>query len=152
MPRLGARAVVALLLFAFAFYLVLLGERAVRLLLSGEPAFVLLGLAIAIFPVLGVVLVADEVRVGAASARLARRLEDEGGLPLDDLPRRPSGRVEREAADAVFAERRAEVEAAPDDWRPWFRLAMAYADAGDKPRGRKALRHAIALESDGPAT
>ena len=146
MPRFGARGAVALLLFAFVFYLVLLGDRAVALVRSGEPVFVLLGLGIAVFPVLGVLLVVDEVKVGAASARLGRRLGEEGGLPADDLPRRPSGRVVRAAADEVFERRRAEVEAAPGDWRVWFRLAMAYADAGDKPRGRKALREAIRLE------
>ena len=146
MPRIGARGAVALLLVAFAFYLVLLGERAVRLLSSGQPAFVLLGLGVAVFPVLGAVLVADEVRLGRASARLGERLHAEGALPPDTLPRRPSGRVERDAADAAFAERRAEVEASAGDWRAWYRLALAYGDAGDKSRGRAALKHAVRLE------
>jgi Flp pilus assembly protein TadD len=55
----------------------------------------------------------------------------------------PSGRVDRAAADARFAERRAEVEAAPDDWRRWYRLALAYDDAGDRRRARAAMRTAI---------
>jgi Flp pilus assembly protein TadD len=76
---------------------------------------------------------------------LGERLAAEGGLPADDLARRPSGRVERAAADEVFARRRAEAEAAPDDWRSWFRLGIAYDDAGDRRRAREAMRRAITL-------
>ncbi|MGW5680055.1 hypothetical protein ACWEV4_34170, partial [Streptomyces sp. NPDC003860] len=32
------------------------------------------------------------------------------GLPVDDLARTPSGRIDRDAADEVFARRRAETE------------------------------------------
>jgi hypothetical protein len=69
-----------------------------------------------------------------------------GGGEEPVLVRRPSGRVDRTSADAVFAHRRAEVEAAPDDWRRWYRLAESYGDAGDTRRGRAAMRHAILLE------
>ena len=61
-------------------------------------------------------------------------------------PRRPSGRVEREAADAWFDEKQAELEADPQNWRRWFALAQAYDLAGDRNRGRKAMRRAIELE------
>ena len=40
---------------------------------------------------------------------------------------------------------RAEVEAAPDDWRGWYRLAHAYDLAGDRKRARSAMRQAIEL-------
>jgi hypothetical protein len=112
---------------------------------DGRPAFVLLGLGVLMLPAVGAWLLAQEWRFGLAAERLARRLEAEGGLPVDDLPKRPSGRVERAAADAVFAARRAEVEAAPEDWRCWYRLAVAYGDAGDTLRGRRAMRKAIRL-------
>ena len=65
--------------------------------------------------------------------------------PVDDLPRRPSGRVDRAAADGMFADMRARVEERPDDWRSWFRLALAYDAAGDRTRAREAARHALAL-------
>jgi Flp pilus assembly protein TadD len=51
--------------------------------------------------------------------------------------------VEPEAADVRFAERQREVEADPDDWAAWFRLAVAYDDAGDRRRARSAMRSAI---------
>ncbi|GAI68365.1 unnamed protein product, partial [marine sediment metagenome] len=38
-----------------------------------------------------------------------------------------------------------ETEVAPDDWRNWFRLAVAYFDARDTPRARKAMQRAIRL-------
>ena len=49
---------------------------------------------------------------------MAKVLEAEGGLPADNLPRTPAGRIVRAAADQEFEKYRAETEAAPDDWRP----------------------------------
>ncbi len=95
----------------------------------------------------GGLLVAGEVRLGAGSSRLARQLAAEGdpGEPVD-LPRTPSGRLTREAADALFAQRKTETEQAPADWRSWWRLAAAYGEARDTSAGRRAMRKAIALE------
>jgi Flp pilus assembly protein TadD len=76
---------------------------------------------------------------------MAERLDAEG-VPADEIaPRLPSGRVDRNAADARFDLRRVEVEADPADWRGWYRLALAYDDAGDRRRARAAMRHAIDL-------
>jgi len=41
---------------------------------------------------------------------------------------------------------RDEVEAAPDDWRGWYRLARAYDYAGDRTRARETIRKAVRLE------
>lgn len=125
--------------------------RAVDLIRTGRPAGALLGLGVVLFAGLGALLVVGEVRFGLASQRLGQRLADEGGLPAlpGDLERLPSGRIARDTADELFAGRRAEVEAAPDDWRAWFRLADAYGLARDTPRGRQAMRTAIRLERQG---
>jgi hypothetical protein len=121
--------------------------RALDLLRTGSLAGALLGIGVLLLVVLGGVLVAAEVRLGLGSARLARRLADEGDPGEDpDLPRTPSGRLRPEAAEALFALRKSQVEAAPDDWRTWWRLAAAYGEARDTGRGRKAMRKAIALE------
>ena len=90
----------------------------------------LLGVALLILPVLGLYLVWREIDFGRRSARLAAVLGEEGGLPVDDLPRRPSGRVDRGAAERMFEQMRVEAEADPDDWRVWYRLALAYDAAG----------------------
>ncbi len=140
-----ARRVTALLVVAFAVYALLLGQRAFLLIRDGRPAFVLLGVGVLILPVIGFVLVQREVRFGLATERLARSLEAKGQLPLDELPRLPSGRVDASGADEVFERRRAEVEAAPEDVAAWYALAVAYGDARDSRRGREAMRHALEL-------
>lgn len=121
---------------------------ALSLLATGELVQVGVGIGVLLLVVVGVALVAGEVRLGAASARLARQLEDEGALPYDPpgITRLASGRLEKADADAVFAQRQAEVEAAPEDWRAWWRLAAAYGEARDPRRGRRAMRTAVSLE------
>ncbi|GAB3677783.1 tetratricopeptide repeat protein [Saccharopolyspora tripterygii] len=128
-------------------YLMLMAGRAVVMIVSGQPVFVVLGLAVFVLPVLGAVLVVDQLRFGASSERLARRLYAEDELPdVSHLPCRPSGRVEREAADAWFDEKQTELEAGPQDWRRWVAVAHAYGLAGDRKRGRCTMRHAVELE------
>ena len=39
----------------------------------------------------------------------------------------------------------AEAEAAPEDWRSWFRLSCAYDAAGDRKRARASMRDAVKL-------
>ncbi|WP_073949081.1 tetratricopeptide repeat protein [Streptomyces kebangsaanensis] len=127
------------------FYFVLVGSRGVLLIQSGTPVTVTFGIAVLILPVIGLWFLWKNTRFVRRANQLAAELDAEGGLPVDDLKRTPSGRVDRDAADEVFARRRAETEAAPDDWRTWFRLAIAYHDARDTPRARKAMQRAIAL-------
>lgn len=133
--------------FALFVYLLLMGERAVILLTSGQMVFAVFGMAIVVLPILGAVLVIDQLRFGMRTERLARQLDEEGQLPdVSRLPRRPSGRVQRDAADDWFEQKQSELANAPEDWRHWYALAQAYDLAGDRNRGRKAMRHAIDLE------
>lgn len=142
---------VGLLTLALVVYFVLLGGRAIALIQAGGAAGLALGIGVLLLPVIGAVLVFWELRFGWQTQRLARRLAADGQLPdVPDLPLRPSGRVERDAADAYFATVRTRVEAAPEDWRAWFALANAYDLAGDRKRARSAMRHAIALEGGRP--
>jgi hypothetical protein len=118
------------------------------LIATGELVQIGIGVGVLLLVVVGSVLVAGEVQLGAASARLAKQLEAEGGLPYDppDVQRLASGRLGKADADRIFADRKAQVEAAPEDWRAWWRLAAAYGDARDPRRGRRALRTAVSLE------
>jgi hypothetical protein len=143
--RLRIGAAIGFMVAALLVYAALLGYKGVALVGSGRAAAVALGLAVLVVPLLGVLLVVRELQFGRQCARLAATLDAEGGLPVDDLPRRPSGRVDRAAADEHFATMRAETEADPDSWRAWFRLALAYDAAGDRTRARAAARHAITL-------
>lgn len=139
------RVAIALLVAVFAFYAATIGWRGVVAVGSGEPAAVALGLALLAVPAVGGWAVWRELRFGAAAERLAAELETVGRWPDEPLPTAPSGRPDRTAADAVFETRRAEVEAAPDDWRAWFRLGLAYEDSRDRRRARAAMQRAIAL-------
>jgi cytochrome c-type biogenesis protein CcmH/NrfG len=131
---------------ALVVYLVLLADRAVLLIQAGSVVGVGLGVAVLALPLIGVWYVVVQWQNGIRINRLAKRLESEGGLPdTSSLPRRPSGRVDRDAADEWFARQRVEVEQSPEDWRAWFRLAHAYDVAGDRGRAREAMRKAIEL-------
>ncbi|MFF2081708.1 hypothetical protein ACFVXG_43930 [Kitasatospora sp. NPDC058162] len=123
----------------------------VQLVATGKPLGIGIGLCAFVIPLIGVWFLRQTVRFGRASEQLARELEAEGGLPVDELKRTGGGRIDRASADAVFSRRQTEAEAAPGDWRVWFRLAVAYADAGDTPRARKTMQHAIKLHSTEPA-
>lgn len=139
-----AKRAVVVIAVVFVAYAVLLGWRGVLLIGTGDPVAVGLGIAVLVIPLVGLYLVWRELQFGRRTEALAQELDREGGLPVDDLPRRPSGRIERSAADAAFAQYQAEVEAAPEDWRTWFRLSTAYDAAGDRRRARAAMRTAIA--------
>jgi cytochrome c-type biogenesis protein CcmH/NrfG len=126
-------------------YLAFVGWRGVELIRAGGPVPVALGVAVLVLPFLGLWALMAEWRFGQATQRLGRELAERGELPVDDLPRRPSGRPEREAADARFAQVRTKVEADPERWERWFELSVAYDAAGDRRRARSAMRQAIAL-------
>ncbi|MEP6480734.1 MAG: hypothetical protein ABJA94_01870 [Rhodoglobus sp.] len=131
-------------------YLVFVTRYAVILLTTPGPIAKALGGALVILPVIGAgALVADLVFV-VRGERLVTRLGAEGELPVDDLPRLPSGRPDPKAADLEFPKYQAEVEAAPGSWRAWLRLGLAYDASGDRRRARWATRKAIALERTAP--
>ena len=144
------KVVVAGLVLAFAFYAVTIGWRGVLLVRDGRPVAVALGIGVVLLPLLAGWAVWRELRFGLASERLARELAAEGGLVVDDLPRRPSGRIDRAAADKAFEPLKRAAELAPDDWRSWYRLATAYDAAGDRRRARAAARRALALHEGRP--
>ncbi|MER6694524.1 hypothetical protein [Streptomyces minutiscleroticus] len=131
-------------------YFVLVGSRGVMLIETGTPVTVALGAAVLVLPLIGLWFLWKSTQFVRRANQLAAELDAEGGLPVDELRRTSAGRIDRDSADEVFARRRAETEDAPDDWRTWFRLAVAYHDARDTPRARKAMQHAIALHDGKP--
>lgn len=143
---MSARIGVAVMVAAFALYAVFVGQRAWLLLNSGMPLGVAAGVALFVLPVIAVWAVGRELWFGVRAQALGRRLEAEDALPTESLETRPSGRVLRDEADAVFPAYRADVEDAPEDWRAWYRLGLAYDGSGDRRRARAAVRTAIRLE------
>ncbi|MFJ4872501.1 hypothetical protein [Streptomyces sp. NPDC088757] len=124
----------------------------VLLLLTGEPAAMGMGAVAFLLPLVGGWFLWKNTRFARRANRLAAELEAEGGLPVDELTRTAGGRIDRDSADEVFARRKAETEDSPEDWRCWFRLAVAYHDARDTPRARRAMQRAIALREGRPVS
>ncbi|MFF4173967.1 hypothetical protein [Streptomyces sp. NPDC001744] len=124
----------------------------VLLLLTGEPAAMGMGAVAFLLPLVGGWFLWKNTRFARRANRLAAELEAEGGLPVDELRRTAGGRIDRDSADEVFARRKAEAEESPEDWRCWFRLAVAYHDARDTPRARQAMQRAIALHEGRPVS
>jgi hypothetical protein len=148
----GARSlriqlVIGFMCVALVVYLVMLGRIAMAFVTSGRPAAVGLGLALMILPLIGIWVMVSTLRAGLAHQRLARIIKEEGmELDVSSLPRMPSGRIQREAADALFATVRDELDIDPDNWRRWYRLARAYDYAGDRGRARETMKKAVEME------
>ncbi len=125
------------LVFAIRYGLLLIGV--------GEPVAVGLGVALFVLPLIAIWALVTELLFAVQAERLGMKLDAEGGLPTEELPVLPSGRLDRNAAAEVFPVYQAATEAAPEDWRTWFRLGLAYDAAGDRRRARWATRQAIRL-------
>ena len=148
----GARAVriqlvIGFMCVALVVYFLMLGRIAMALITSGRPVAIGLGLAVMVLPLIGIWAMVSTLRAGLAHQRLGRIVREEGmELDVTSLPRMPSGRIERGAADALFETVRGELEDDPDNWRRWYRLARAYDYAGDRSRAREAMRKAVDME------
>jgi cytochrome c-type biogenesis protein CcmH/NrfG len=144
---LRIQLLIGFMCLALIVYFVLLGRAGVVLVTSGRPAAVGLGVAVFLLPVVGLWAMIATLRAGFAHQRLGRMAREQGmDLDVSDLPRMPSGRIQRDAADALFAEVKTEVEEHPDDWRRWYRLARAYDYAGDRSRARETMKTAMRIE------
>lgn len=146
--RAAAITMAALLLL----YLVVVAQYAVVLMLADVAAAKVMGVALAVLPLIGAWLLYSELAFVYRGERLVRKLGELGELPVDDLPRLPSGRPDPVAADTQFPKYQAEVEASPEDWKVWVRLGLAYDASGDRRRARWATRQAIRLERSGRAS
>lgn len=146
--KLRVQFVIAFLCVALFVYFAMLARTAVVLIRTGTVESIALGVGVLALPVVGVWVVLATLRAGFAHQRLARMAAEDGmDLAVENLPTMPSGRIERDAADALFATVRTELEADPDNWRRWYRLARAYDYAGDRRRARETMRKAVALEA-----
>jgi hypothetical protein len=148
----GARTLRIQLLIAFmcvalVVYFGLLGRMAMAFIGTGDPAAVVLGIGLLILPLIGAWVLVSTLRAGLTHQRLGR-IAKECGMELDvgSLPRMPSGRIERGAADALFETVRTELADDPDNWLRWYRLARAYDYAGDRRRAREAMKKAVEME------
>jgi cytochrome c-type biogenesis protein CcmH/NrfG len=139
------RVAVVVMALLLGLYLVFAIRYGVVLIGVGEPIGIALGSALLVLPVLAAGAIVAELMFTVRADRLGRQLVAEGGVPDEQLEVRPSGRIDRAAADAVFPRYQRDAEDNPGDWRAWFRLGLAYDAAGDRRRARWATREAIRL-------
>lgn len=146
----GARtrsiAGVILISALLVLYFVFVGIRAFALLGSGAVIPILMGIAMLVLPIIGIWALVREIQFGRHSTRLADQLADAGLMPDDEVDVSPTGRPDREQADAAFPRYRAEAESNPESWEAWMRLGIVYDACGDRKRARGAIRQAIRLE------
>jgi hypothetical protein len=147
-PVLRIQLLIAFLCVALIVYFLMLGRIAMAFITSGKPAPIGLGLALLVLPLIGIWAMVSTLRAGFAHQRLARIIHDEGlEVDVSGLDRMPSGRIRRDAADALFETVRQELENDPDNWRRWYRLARAYDYAGDRRRAREAMSKAVDMQA-----
>lgn len=135
-------------------YMLLAGWRGVLLIAAGGITNIVFGISVIVIPCIGAYLVWREIAFGMKASAMGKELSAAGLLDVDDLPRTPSGRIEPAAATARFELVKADVEADPENYANWYRLAVAYEDARDRKAARGAMRKAFELqgEIDGDAT
>jgi cytochrome c-type biogenesis protein CcmH/NrfG len=149
-PRLGPRRLVLLVLTPLLlFYAFLIASVAWAMIRDPRFASRGTGLALLVLVAVGVGLVVAELRFGRQVEALSREYDVSAISEDAPLPLRPSGRPHRDAADAAFDRVSERVRETPHDWRGWYELGLAYGDARDTMRGRRALRKAVALHREG---
>lgn len=134
----GAIAVTAL----FVLYVVAVVGRGLALIGTGNPVGILLGLGALLLPLVCIALIIREWMLASSAQSMANVLAHAGELPVDELPRSPGGRIDKQAAREAFLPAREQAQAHPQDWKAWYNLAFAYDAAGDRRRARAALRKA----------
>ncbi|OAT66305.1 hypothetical protein AWB85_16300 [Mycobacteroides immunogenum] len=143
------KILIAFMCVAMVVYFLILGKMGIALVQSGKPAAIGMGIGVLILPFIGLWAMIATLRAGFAHQRLAALAVERGrDLDVTALRTTPSGRINREDADALFATVKAEVEAEPDDWVGWYRLARAYDYAGDRGRARETMRTAVQMQQD----
>lgn len=128
-------------------YVALLANTGITLLVLDEPVARVMGALILVFPAFAIWVTIREFSFGFKIEKLATKIEREGEWPHFAFELRPSGRPTRESADRVFASFAKNAEESPESALAWFSLGLAYDAAGDRPRARKAMRKALALDA-----
>lgn len=141
MSRIGVGVMAACL----ALYLIVVGQRAVLMIGTGEPIAIGLGVALIVMPLIGAWALYRELRFGLAADRLGRTLDAEGGMPVAETELTPSGRIAKADADPLIARYAQEADAAPADWRARYRLGVVQDAAGRRKDARASIREAIRL-------
>ena len=128
-------------------YVVLLGQKAVLLIMDQDLVAKAMGFALLILPAVAAWAILTEVKFGIDAERLART----NTQPQLNLELRPSGRATKESALIEFERIKDLVSQDEQNWELWFRLGECYDASGDRKLARKAIRKAIKLANHSKA-
>lgn len=136
---------VALIGAALLLYFVLMGQKAVLFIGSGEPIGIAMGIALLVLPLIGVWALIREIQFGVQAEKLGTLLDSEGGMPEAETELTPSGRIAKPDAEPLVQRYIAQADAAGDDWRARYRLGVVQDAAGRRKDARASIRAAIEL-------
>jgi len=128
-------------------YVVLLGQKAILLLLDASLVAKAMGVALLVLPLVAGWAILTEIKFGVDAERLART----NTQPQLEFEIRPSGKPTKESAQQEFERIKALVSKDLSNWELWFRLGECYEASGDRKLARKSIRKAIKLANESKA-
>jgi cytochrome c-type biogenesis protein CcmH/NrfG len=128
-------------------YVVLLGQKAILLLLDASLVAKAMGVALLVLPLVAAWAILTEIKFGVDAERLART----NTQPQLEFQLRPSGKPTKESAQQEFERIKALVSKDLSNWELWFRLGECYEASGDRKLARKSIRKAIKLANESKA-
>ncbi|MEY4558301.1 MAG: hypothetical protein RL024_459 [Actinomycetota bacterium] len=128
-------------------YVVLLGQKAILLLLDASLVAKAMGVALLVLPLVAAWAILTEIKFGVDAERLART----NTQPQLEFEIRPSGKPTKESAQQEFERIKALVSKDLSNWELWFRLGECYEASGDRKLARKSIRKAIKLANESKA-
>lgn len=140
-----SRIGVGVMALCLALYIVVVGQRSVLMLTTGEPIAIAIGVALIVMPLIGAWALVREMQFGFAADKLGRTLDAEGGMPQAETDLTPSGRIAKADIEPLIERYSAEADAAPTEWRARFRLGVVQDAAGRRKDARASIREAIRL-------
>ena len=125
-------------------YVVLLGQKAVLLLLEASLVAKAMGVALLVLPLIAAWAILTEIKFGMDAERLSRTNTE----PQLEFELRPSGKPTKESAHVEFERIKSQVSQDLSNWELWFRLGECYEASGDRKLARKSIRKAIKLANE----
>jgi cytochrome c-type biogenesis protein CcmH/NrfG len=125
-------------------YVVLLGQKAVLLLLEASLVAKAMGVALLVLPLIAAWAILTEIKFGIDAERLACRNSE----PPLQFVLRPSGKPTKESAQVEFERIKSQVSQDLSNWELWFRLGECYEASGERKLARKSIRKAIKLANE----
>lgn len=141
MTRLGVFLIGA----ALVLYFVLMGQKAILFIASGDPVGIAMGIALIVLPLIGAWALVREIQFGIHAEKLGTQLNSEGGMPEAETELTPSGRIAKADAEPLIQRYTAEAAASSDDWRAQYRLGVVQDAAGRRKDARASIRAAIQI-------